>query len=298
MIEGFAREMPEDEMVDGDHVRPTSTISRSSTLHRGAARRRPGLRPKELPPAAAGQPAHRRSSRAATATSSASAKQTTGKPDRADAVKRAQGAGSSPSSCPRTAKPKYTAGAGVSGASRARGAGRPRADPRRQAHRRPRAQATSGRSTCEVGVLPRTHGSALFQRGETQALVTTALGTVADEQRVDGLMDEYTQEVHARLQLPAVRRRRVPADPRPGPPRDRPRLLWPSAASRPSSPARDKFPYTIRVVSDILESNGSSSAWLGLRRHARPDGRRRADQRPGRRHLDRPGQGRRPASSC
>src|SRR5205085_3056457 len=48
--------------------------------------------------------------------------------------------------------------------------------------------------TCEVGVLPRTHGSAVFQRGETQALVTTTLGTTSDEQRVDGLADEYSKK--------------------------------------------------------------------------------------------------------
>src|SRR5262249_22058945 len=47
---------------------------------------------------------------------------------------------------------------------------------------------------CEVGVLPRTHGSAIFQRGETQALVTTVLGTSSDEQRVDGLMEEYSKK--------------------------------------------------------------------------------------------------------
>src|SRR5262249_18397380 len=48
--------------------------------------------------------------------------------------------------------------------------------------------------TCEVGILPRTHGSAIFQRGETQALVTTTLGTSSDEQRVDGLIDEYSKK--------------------------------------------------------------------------------------------------------
>ena len=48
--------------------------------------------------------------------------------------------------------------------------------------------------TCEVGLLPRTHGSAVFQRGETQALVTTTLGTSSDEQRIDGLMDEYSKK--------------------------------------------------------------------------------------------------------
>ena len=64
-------------------------------------------------------------------------------------------------------------------------------------------------SPCEVGVLPRTHGSALFTRGETQALVTTTLGTKDDEQRIELLdLERDLQALHAALQLPAVQRRR------------------------------------------------------------------------------------------
>ena len=72
-------------------------------------------------------------------------------------------------------------------------------------------------------MLPRTHGSAIFQRGETQALVTTTLGTVSDEQRVDGLSDEYSKKFMLDYNFPPFSRRRVQADPRPGPARDRPR---------------------------------------------------------------------------
>ncbi len=107
--------------------------------------------------------------------------------------------------------------------------------------------------------MPRAHGSAIFQRGETQALVTTVLGTGADEQRVDGIMDEYSKKFMLDYNMPLVRRRRGPADPRPRPSRDRPRR--PGRALGRPDPARrrPRFPYTIRVVSDILESNGSSS---------------------------------------
>ncbi len=101
--------------------------------------------------------------------------------------------------------------------------------------------------SCEVGVLPRAHGSAIFQRGETQALVTTVLGTTGDEQRVDGIMEEYTQEVHARLQhadaSPSARSARsaAPAAARSA------TAPWPSGRSRPSCPSASEFPYTIRV---------------------------------------------------
>ena len=60
----------------------------------------------------------------------------------------------------------------------------------------------------EVGILPRAHGSALFTRGETQALVTTTLGTGQDEQMIDGLADNYRRTLHAALQLPTVLGRR------------------------------------------------------------------------------------------
>jgi polyribonucleotide nucleotidyltransferase len=112
--------------------------------------------------------------------------------------------------------------------------------------------------TCEVGLLPRTHGSAIFQRGETQALVTTVLGTSSDEQRVDGLMDEYSKKFMLDYNFPSF----SVGECRPirGPGR---REIGHGALAERSlkavAPATEQFPYTIRVVSDILESNGSSS---------------------------------------
>jgi polyribonucleotide nucleotidyltransferase len=112
--------------------------------------------------------------------------------------------------------------------------------------------------TCEVGVLPRTHGTAIFQRGETQALVTTTLGTTSDEQRVDGLLDEYSKKFMLDYNFPPF----SVGECRPirGPGR---REIGHGALAERSLkaviPPPDKFPYTIRVVSDILESNGSSS---------------------------------------
>ncbi len=111
---------------------------------------------------------------------------------------------------------------------------------------------------CEVGVLPRTHGSAIFARGETQALVTTTLGTVSDEQRVDGLGEEYSKKFMLDYNFPPF----SVGECRPirGPGR---REIGHGALAERSLkaviPGPEKFPYTIRVVSDILESNGSSS---------------------------------------
>src|SRR5439155_16952749 len=111
---------------------------------------------------------------------------------------------------------------------------------------------------CEVGVLPRTHGSAIFQRGETQSLVTTTLGTTSDEQRVDGLTEEYSKKFMLDYNFPPF----SVGECRPirGPGR---REIGHGALAERSLkaviPAPDKFPYTIRVVSDIFESNGSSS---------------------------------------
>ncbi len=111
---------------------------------------------------------------------------------------------------------------------------------------------------CEVGVLPRTHGSAIFARGETQALVTTTLGTTSDEQRVDGLGEEYSKKFMLDYNFPPF----SVGECRPirGPGR---REIGHGALAERSLkaviPSPEKFPYTIRVVSDILESNGSSS---------------------------------------
>jgi len=123
--------------------------------------------------------------------------------------------------------------------------------------------------TCEVDVLPRVHGSALFQRGETQALVTVTLGTGRDEQRVDGLIDEYTKKFMLDYYFPPFSVGEVRPIRGPG----RREIGHGALAERsvkPVLPAVEEFPYTIRVISDILESNGSSSmasvcgATLGL----------------------------------
>jgi polyribonucleotide nucleotidyltransferase len=122
---------------------------------------------------------------------------------------------------------------------------------------------------CEVDVLPRVHGSALFQRGETQSLVTITLGTGKDEQRVDGLIDEYSKKFMLDYYFPSYSVGEVRPIRGPG----RRELGHGALAERsvkPVLPDPDVFPYTIRVISDILESNGSSSmasvcgATLGL----------------------------------
>jgi polyribonucleotide nucleotidyltransferase len=112
--------------------------------------------------------------------------------------------------------------------------------------------------SCEVGILPRAHGSAVFQRGETQALVTTVLGTGADEQRVDGIMEEFSKKFMLDYNMPSYAVGEVRPIRGPG----RREIGHGALAERcvaPILPASSEFPYTIRVVSDILESNGSSS---------------------------------------
>ena len=111
---------------------------------------------------------------------------------------------------------------------------------------------------CEVGVLERTHGSALFTRGETQALVVTTLGTGLDEQRIDAIEGEYKESFMLHYNFPPysvgevgragfTSRREIGHG----------KLAW--RAIHPMLPSTDKFPYTYRVVSEITESNGSSS---------------------------------------
>ncbi len=112
--------------------------------------------------------------------------------------------------------------------------------------------------TCEVGVLPRTHGSALFTRGETQALAVLTLGTSDDQQRIDSLDGEYKKSFMLHYNFPPF----SVGETRPmrGPGR---REIGHGAlaerALRPVLPSDDDFPYTLRLVSDVLESNGSSS---------------------------------------
>ncbi len=110
---------------------------------------------------------------------------------------------------------------------------------------------------CEVGILPRVHGSALFTRGETQALVTTTLGTTDDEQRIESLEGLKRQRFMLHYNFPpfsvgetgriGTGRREVGHG----------KLAWRALNS--SLPKKENFPYTIRIVSEITESNGSSS---------------------------------------
>lgn len=112
--------------------------------------------------------------------------------------------------------------------------------------------------TCEVGILPRPHGSALFTRGETQSLTTVTLGTKTDQQIVDGLLPTYERRYMLHYNFPPFSTGEVG------------RFGFTSRreighgdlaerALEPFIPTEDEFPYTVRIVSDILESNGSSS---------------------------------------
>jgi len=111
---------------------------------------------------------------------------------------------------------------------------------------------------CEVGVLPRAHGSALFTRGETQALVIATLGTGEDEQWIDALQGTYKEPFLLHYNFPPFS---VGETGRMGAPRRREighgKLAW--RAIHPILPPHHEFPYTLRVVSEITESNGSSS---------------------------------------
>ena len=113
------------------------------------------------------------------------------------------------------------------------------------------------RIMCEVGILPRTHGSALFTRGETQAIVTTTLGTSDDEQRIESLEGLQRERFMLHYNFPpfsvgetgriGTGRREIGHG----------KLAW--RAIKSSLPSKESFPYTFRIVSEITESNGSSS---------------------------------------
>ena len=105
---------------------------------------------------------------------------------------------------------------------------------------------------CEVGILPRVHGSALFTRGETQAIVTTTLGTSDDEQKIESLEGLQKERFMLHYNFPPFSvgetgRREIGHG----------KLAWRAIHS--SLPSKESFPYTFRVVSEITESNGSSS---------------------------------------
>jgi len=111
---------------------------------------------------------------------------------------------------------------------------------------------------CAVGLLSRTHGSALFTRGETQAVATITLGTESDAQRIDGLEEEFSKKFILHYNFPPFSVGEVKFLRGPG----RREIGHGALAERallPVIPSEEKFPYTVRLVSDILESNGSSS---------------------------------------
>jgi len=112
--------------------------------------------------------------------------------------------------------------------------------------------------TCEVEILPRTHGSALFTRGETQALVVTTLGTASDEQKIDALIGEHYKKFMLHYNFPPfsvgeVKFLRGPSR------RDIGHGNLAERALLPVLPPEETFPYTVRIVSEVLESNGSTS---------------------------------------
>jgi polyribonucleotide nucleotidyltransferase len=253
MIEGFARELPEDEMASAilwGHQHIVQVIEAVEELRRQA-----GLPDKEPHPAGEENPLiHEFQERFAA--DFCTRKQTPGKADRAEQIQQLReqieqeylAEGREPAYTPaqvaqalehleeRVVRDLILEGTRIDG----------------------REPTQLREIECETGVLPRTHGSAIFRRGETQALVTTTLGTTSDEQRVDGLTDEYSKKFMLDYNFPPF----SVGECRPirGPGR---REMGHGALAERSLkaivPSPDKFPYTIRVVSDILESNGSSS---------------------------------------
>jgi len=253
MIEGFAREMSEENMVQAilfAHKHVKELVDMVEEL-----RHKAGLEPKVAPPTPAENPLiqifrHRFGSEFR------ERKQTSGKGNRADSIRELRDKIYA-EYLPENGAPAYTPEQVASAFENLQ--------ERVVRDLILEGKRIDGRSlrqlrniSCEVGVLPRTHGSAIFARGETQALVTTTLGTVSDEQRVDGLGEEYSKKFMLDYNFPPF----SVGECRPirGPGR---REIGHGALAERSLkaviPGPDKFPYTIRVVSDILESNGSSS---------------------------------------
>jgi polyribonucleotide nucleotidyltransferase len=112
--------------------------------------------------------------------------------------------------------------------------------------------------TCEVGVLPRTHGSAIFTRGQTQALAVVTLGTASDEQRIDNIAGESKKAFMLHYNFPPFSVGEVRMIRGPGR-REIGHGALAERALKATIPGNGNFPYTIRIVADILESNGSSS---------------------------------------
>jgi polyribonucleotide nucleotidyltransferase len=251
MIEGFARELPEDVMLEAimfAHQQCVKMIDLIEKLRKAA-----GLGKKEFPPApdAGALPGLLKSKFYA---AMKEAKLTVGKIERKDAVKKLvdQACEQLASEGGEYTKPWVKTGMHNLEERVVRDLllDGQRLDGRAMTQVRP--------LHCEVGMLPRTHGSALFQRGETQALVTATLGTVSDEQRVEGLVDEYTKKFMLDYNFPPFSVGECKPIRGPGR-REVGHGMLAERSLKAVLPPTEKFPYTIRLVSDILESNGSSS---------------------------------------
>ncbi|MBX9679042.1 MAG: polyribonucleotide nucleotidyltransferase [Gemmataceae bacterium] len=253
MIEGFAREMPEDQMADAIMLAHREIIRIIGVIEE--FRTKAGLPTKELPAAAPENPA-KAALQSAFYDEFRTLKQTSGKAARYQAIRDLKEriyAKFIPEEGEGKFEPAQVAAAFawleekvvrdlILEGKRIDG----------------RAPKDIRDIHCEVGLLPRTHGSALFTRGETQALVTITLGTSSDEQRVDGLADEYSKKFMLDYNFPPFSVGEVKPIRGPG----RREIGHGALAERSLKaviPGVETFPYTVRVVSDILESNGSSS---------------------------------------
>jgi polyribonucleotide nucleotidyltransferase len=253
MIEGFARELPEESMVQAILFAHKSIVTIIDAIHE--LREKAGLGEKELPAAPPANPLLDIIQKRYGA-EFRERKQTAGKHERANSIRELRDkilAEYAPEDKDSDHTPEQVGTAFA--VLEERIVRELILEGKRIDGRNPRQLRSI---SCEVGVLPRTHGSAIFQRGETQALVTTTLGTTSDEQRVDGLVEEYSKKFMLDYNFPPF----SVGECRPirGPGR---REIGHGALAERSLkaviPSPEKFPYTIRVVSDIMESNGSSS---------------------------------------
>lgn len=254
MIEGFARELPEAEMGDAileAHRQCGIVIDAIERLRTEA-----GLGPKELPPP---QPPSLLAEELYQKYGQEYRERylTKGKKARNDALDEFKQKITTEYLPEGEAEPKYTA-AQVSAAIAAL---------RERIFREITLSGTriDGRApkelrniSCEVAVLPRPHGSAVFQRGETQGLVLATLGTIADEQKVDGLGDEYSKKFFLDYNFPPYSVGECKPIRGPGR-REIGHGMLAERSLKAVIPPATRFPYTVRLVSEILESNGSSS---------------------------------------
>jgi len=264
MIEGFAREMPEDRMAEA-LLEGHRLVRQICDLQQELIDKVGTKKQEFVPPADNGLPGHLRERFYGELKS---ALQTEGKQAQAEAVNQLK----------LRALAELIPDPKAEGAPDAAAFGTAWHDLKQQIIRelilagtRPdgRDSKTLRNISCAVDLLPRVHGSALFQRGETQALVTVTLGTGRDEQRVDGLFEEYSKRFMLDYNFPSFSVGEVRPIRGPGR-REIGHGMLAERSVNPVLPDHDEFPYTIRVISDILESNGSSSmasvcgATLGL----------------------------------